>query len=72
MGLLLNAERLRLRVSTAISDGVEAALSRGKLSVDWYDALCLLPEYIRHVQYHRNAAKMEATILKQGGHPCPI
>ncbi len=62
-------ERRRTQRTAEAAAGFEAAFSRGKRPLSWYDAICLLEEMVAVAKSEGDLDRLESTFLKSGGMP---
>ena len=58
-GVWLHLPRLRLFLATAVFDGGTAALTSGRLSLPFYESMCLLSELAEETKFNEDAARLE-------------
>lgn len=69
VGLYLNLPRQRIRLASAVAEGVVAGSSPRDLGEEWADAIALLEESVELLHYQINAERSTARVRARMGFP---
>lgn len=69
IGLYLNLPRQRVRLASAVAEGVVAGSSPQSLGEEWADAVALLEESVDLLHYQINADRQTARVRARLGFP---